>query len=145
MPDDFPYERRRSDREIGERLARVEANQEIASEEISKVRATVHEVVSKQTALTLMAEEAQRSHAELTGEIRNLSQKIDPTIASVAQSSLTLAMHVQQTTEFRAEQREKNKETDIRFGKIERTIYIATGGAAVVWAAASLLLDLLKH
>lgn len=130
---------------MGERLARIEANQEVAKEEITKVRATVHELVSHQTALTLMAEEAKQSHAELQNDLHALSQKIDPAIATVAQSSVTLAMHVQQATDFRIDQQQKNKEIDTRLGKIEKTIYLGLGGAAVIWTVANLLFGLLKN
>lgn len=142
-----------------ERLARIEANQENATGEITKLRVVTHDLVTHQATLGLMAEEARESRNNLSAKLDVLTTKIDPMMVAVAQGATTVAMHVQQCTDHNARQDQRHTENQGKFGKLETAIenlssktdrlamkmaYIA-GGVTVFWAVITVAIAILKH
>lgn len=151
MPDN---DRRNEDFAVRERLARLETATTTTNDELGKLRPVVHELVSVTTSLNLMAEEARESRANLARKLDEIVAKIDPMVVAVAQGATTVAMHIQNCNEIHkasderqakieAQSDQRHEENQEKMGKIQKTIYIATGVALVIGAAASHYLPLL--
>lgn len=127
---DFPE--RRTDVELRDRLTRIDVRGEVALEELGKLRQVVHPLISQVSGLSLLAEEAREDRVELGVKLEKLGDKIDPILVASAQLATTVATHVEQCKVERTADDQRYKELSHRSSRIERTIYIATGAAALL-------------
>ena len=96
MSDYGPNERRqdataRSETDTRERLVRVEANLETATKELGTMRSRVHDIADSLQSVVVFAEEAKDDRAELIGQVKGLSSKVEPLAISQAQLATSLA------------------------------------------------------
>lgn len=118
-----------------ERLASIEISSRVTNDEVSKLRGIVHDLVTHQATLGIMAEEARDSRAAFAKKLDEIVSKIDPLMVAMAQGATTIAMHLQQCTDMNKTQDDRHRDNQRRFRGVERSIYIATGGGVAIGGA----------
>ena len=118
--------------DMRERQAVAEAQLKAATERLGVVGDRLHKVENSATALVLLAEEAKEDRDALGHKIDAISEKIDPMMVAVAQGATTTAMHIAQCADLNKQQDTRHTENQARFGRIERTIWMAVGGASAL-------------
>lgn len=143
-------QRRQNDRDLRERLVRVEA----ATDELPAVRQRVHDIAESVHMLVASSEDAEKHRQDANDDRKEIGRKVDE-LMHLAQSSAlatatttqTMLSHITQCDidkkAVRDDLAKQNSDLSSRLGKVEQKVWIAMGAVTVLGFFGELLVKVI--